>query len=418
MKINPELKSLIPPLTSEEYNGLEQSIIKEGCRDAIVTWQGIIVDGHNRFEICTKHNIEFNTLEKEFESIEQVKDWMDANQLHRRNLTPDQRKIIIGRRYNREKKTHETQNRGNRFTVQGDQFEHPVKTSERLAEENKISAPTVRRYAKEAEEFERIEKEKPELAKEIWHGQTTLKDVKTEQKKEVLAQKKEEYKKQYHNDIVRKPEIYLSDAIDYINKFEDNSIDLIFTDPPYITDIQNIESFVEAWLIPAIAKVKETGRLYICTGAYPREVKAYLDILLAQDKFIVDNPLIWTYRNTLGVTPKMKYNLNYQLIWHLYSESSPELETSITNEMFTVQDINAPDGRQGNRLHTWQKPDELANRLIRHGSKKNDIVVDCFACTGTFLLAASKQNRLAYGCDNDKDNLKIAQERGCNIHGI
>jgi hypothetical protein len=80
--------------------------------------------------------------------------------------------------------------------------------------------------------------------------------------------------------------------------------------------------------------------------------------------------------------------------------------------MFSVQDINAPDGRLGNRLHTWQKPDELANRLIRHGSKKGDLVVDCFACTGTFLIAAAKFDRIAKGCDISEDNLKIAKQRG------
>jgi len=113
----------------------------------------------------------------------------------------------------------------------------------------------------------------------------------------------------------------------------------------------------------------------------------------------------------------MKYNLNYQVIWHLYSDQSKELDTSITNEMFSVQDINAPDGRIGNRLHTWQKPDELANRLIKHSTKKGDLVVDCFACTGTFLIAASKFDCIAKGCDIDAENLNIAKERGCTIIG-
>ena len=109
----------------------------------------------------------------------------------------------------------------------------------------------------------------------------------------------------------------------------------------------------------------------------------------------------------------MKYNLNYQVVLHLYSEDSDELDTSNTNEMFSVQDINAPDGRIGNRFHAWQKPDELARRLIKQGSKEGDLVVDCFACTGTFLIEAAKQGRSAVGCDISHENLLIAEKRGC-----
>jgi len=143
-----------------------------------------------------------------------------------------------------------------------------------------------------------------------------------------------------------------------------------------------------------------------------------MNILLKQNKFIVDNPLIWSYKNTLGITPKMKYNLNYQMVLHLYSDKSQELDTSITNEMFNVMEINAPDGRLGNRYHTWQKPDELGMRLIKHSTKENDKILDCFACTGTFLLMAAKMNRQAMGCEINFENAKIAKERGCTIIGL
>ena len=105
MRIDNEFKNLIPPLQPDEYRQLEENILSEGIRESIITWQGIIIDGHNRFEIAEKHNLIFNTIEKEFADREAVKDWIDKNQLGRRNLTDDQRIIIIGRRYNREKKS-------------------------------------------------------------------------------------------------------------------------------------------------------------------------------------------------------------------------------------------------------------------------------------------------------------------------
>ncbi len=156
-----------------------------------------------------------------------------------------------------------------------------------------------------------------------------------------------------------RPIVYYTDAVSFIDTFEDKSVDLLFTDPPYSTDIEDLDEFIDSWLSPALSKVKDTGRAFICIGAYPIEQYLYLERLLATD-WILDNPLIWTYRNTLGQTPKMKYNLNYQIVMHLYKNTSNPLDNRITKEMFSVQDINAPDGRIGDRYHTWQKPDELA----------------------------------------------------------
>ena len=91
ISIDTEFKNLIPPLTADEYAGLEESILLEGCRDAIVLWGETIIDGHNRYEICTKHGIYFRTVQKEFEDRNAAKLWMMQNQLARRNLNDFQR---------------------------------------------------------------------------------------------------------------------------------------------------------------------------------------------------------------------------------------------------------------------------------------------------------------------------------------
>lgn len=88
MRIDPEFKNLIPPLTAEEFQGLEQSILKDGCRDALVVWNDILIDGHNRYEICMKYGLPFKTIDMEFDSREDAKLWMMQNQLARRNLHP------------------------------------------------------------------------------------------------------------------------------------------------------------------------------------------------------------------------------------------------------------------------------------------------------------------------------------------
>lgn len=86
MKIDAEFQSLIPPLTYEEKKMLEESILNEGCRDAIVLWGDTIIDGHNRYEICTKHGIPFETVSREFENRNEVIEWIIKNQFGRRNL--------------------------------------------------------------------------------------------------------------------------------------------------------------------------------------------------------------------------------------------------------------------------------------------------------------------------------------------
>jgi DNA modification methylase len=419
MKILQELESLIPPLSNEEFKQLERNILEEGIREPLITWNGILIDGHNRYRIAQEHDMNYETLEKEFENINRVKEWMINNQFGRRNLSNYQRSVLalqLEDVFKEKAKENYIQNVGR--PSKSEQISAPIKpieTRQEIAKVANVSHDTIAKVKKiEANAT-------PEVKARLNTGTMSIneayKEIKKEEKIETLEIKKKEYTEQSKSDIKISPEIHCIDAVSYLKTFENNTIDLLITDPPYTTDVKDIKSFTKEWIEVALMKVKQNGRLYICSGAYPDEIQAFIDVLMNQGKFIVDNPLIWTYRNTLGITPKMKYNLNYQLIWHLYSNDSPELDTSITNEMFSVQDINAPDGRLGNRLHTWQKPDELANRLIRHGSKKGDLVVDCFACTGTFLIAAAKFDRIAKGCDISEENLKIAKQRGCTING-
>lgn len=90
--IDPEFKALIPPLPDEEYAALEQSIQQHGCRDALVVWKGILVDGHNRYDICNRLGKTFRTTPLErVDSREGAMAWMVDNQLARRNVNNFQR---------------------------------------------------------------------------------------------------------------------------------------------------------------------------------------------------------------------------------------------------------------------------------------------------------------------------------------
>ncbi len=89
--INEELRAYIDPLTEDEFTALERSLLAEGCRDALVLWGELLVDGHNRYAICQKHDIAFNTMDD-------VHLWMIDNHLGRRSVSDFQRGVLALRK--------------------------------------------------------------------------------------------------------------------------------------------------------------------------------------------------------------------------------------------------------------------------------------------------------------------------------
>ena len=97
--IDEEFKALLPALDTDTYARLEANLLENGCRDSLVVWNGVLIDGHNRYEICTKHGIPFKTVNKEFSSREAALIWIISTQLSRRNLTPAQLSHYRGLHY-------------------------------------------------------------------------------------------------------------------------------------------------------------------------------------------------------------------------------------------------------------------------------------------------------------------------------
>ena len=97
--INEELRSFIDPLTASEHAALERSLLTEGCRDALVLWGDVLIDGHNRYAICRQHNIEFRTVQNtSFATIEDVMLWVIENHLARRSVSDYQRGVLALRK--------------------------------------------------------------------------------------------------------------------------------------------------------------------------------------------------------------------------------------------------------------------------------------------------------------------------------
>ncbi len=169
LTIIPELESLIPPLLDDEFKQLETNLIREGCREPLLVWETaahtvrntddttslfVLIDGHNRYQICTSHGIPYRILMKEFASIEEVRAFMIDNQLGRRNLTPEQTSYLRGQKYLSMKKGS-----GRPTGSSGGK-----RTEEVLAEQFNVSPKTIRT---DAEFAKGLDKTSPALKKEI-----------------------------------------------------------------------------------------------------------------------------------------------------------------------------------------------------------------------------------------------------------
>ena len=172
--IDEEFKSLLPPLDKETFALLEENLLEHGCRDALVIWKGILIDGHNRYEICMMHEIPFNTVEKEFGSREEVLIWIISTQVSRRNLSPIQLSHYRGLHYRADRRIQGT---NNQFVNQGEKRQNVVfqsSTSKRLAEKYRVSHKTIERDAKVAAAIDSIGEASPEAKRKILSGEVSI----------------------------------------------------------------------------------------------------------------------------------------------------------------------------------------------------------------------------------------------------
>ena len=192
LKIDPEFQSQIPPLTDDEFKQLEENILKEGkLISPLIVWNNTLVDGHNRYAILQKHpEIYFSTMPLRFENREEAVAWICKNQLGRRNLTPEQKKFLIGKQYSVEHRKPGG-NGNNQYTattqeaVQEElcQIDTIPPTSaeasirKQIAERNNVSESYVARSEKFMRGVEIMEQMMPGTKEKILSGQFKVRDA-------------------------------------------------------------------------------------------------------------------------------------------------------------------------------------------------------------------------------------------------
>lgn len=180
--IDKEFSLMLPPLSAEERAQLEKSMLAEGCREPMVVWshggQDVLIDGHNRWDICETHKIpgKFQYLtDKQIPSRAAAVEWILANQLARRNLPEDVFAFYLGRLYNGQKASRGGDRKSNR--QRDGLIGNVATTAEKLAKEHGVSTSTVERAGRFAEAVEKAKETDPDIERRVLRGEVGRKDV-------------------------------------------------------------------------------------------------------------------------------------------------------------------------------------------------------------------------------------------------
>ena len=229
-KVDKEFAALIAPLTAEERQQLEANLIAHGCRDALVVWRGLLLDGHNRLEICNRHGLPYDTAEIELPDRESAKLWIEENQIGRRNLTTDQRAAVAYRimqrrvavsKKQRAAKAGASHGSDRNLVVHGASKMGP-RQRERTAREHHISTRKIREIAE-------LAKTDPDIVNRIANAELSLRDA----RESVLERVRQAKIKDALRTHVRGQGIHTGHMNRLFRILDDDSVDLFITDPPW-----------------------------------------------------------------------------------------------------------------------------------------------------------------------------------------
>jgi DNA modification methylase len=406
MKILQELESLIPPLSNEEFKQLERNILEEGIREPLITWNGILIDGHNRYRIAQEHDMNYETLEKEFDNINRVKKWMIHNQFGRRNLSNYQRSVLALQLEDvfREKAK---ENQGNRNDIKQISAESkPIETRQEIAKVANVSHDTIAKVKK----IEAVAT--PEVKARLNTGTMSIneayKEIKKEEKIEETRKEKNEIIKQVES--IEISNVFNGDSINFIDKI-DFKVKCVITDPPYgmnyisnrrtasekdkgISNDENLDLAIETVnkvFTKLYNKMEENSALFCFIGW--KQEKYFIE-LIEDIGFEVKNVLIWN-KNNHG-TGDLIYSF------------APKHERIIYATKGKVKlNYRHPDVLEGSDIrtnHPTSKPIDLLKKLIESTTLQNDIIVDPFAGHGSTGIAAKELNRNYWLCELNYEN--------------
>jgi DNA modification methylase len=442
IQIDPEFRSLIPPLSAEERAGLEEAIAREGCRDPLVVWNGVLIDGHNRHEICTRRGIPFQTVERQFDGRDDVKIWIIDNQLHRRNLPTFaraelalvQEPLIAAKA--KAKQLDEGKRLGGTLNQKSDKG--AFNTNKQVAKAASVSHDTIHKVKK-------IAAKAPEPVKEkLRKGEITINQA-------FVAIKSEERKERRMAELKAKPtsepkstwRIIHGDVVKSLESLPQNSARLIFADPPYNIgfdygdgekadrlDDADYMKWVQAWVGECMRVLTKDGSLWLMIND---EYVAEYAMVLKKIGLDIRNWIIW--HETFGVNCTNKFNRCHRHILYatkddkrfVFNADEPLIRRQSDRQALYDDPRANPDGKllddvwlvprltgtAAERIPEFptQLPIEIPRRIVAAASMPGDTVVDPFNGSGTTGAACIELGRNYIGIEKQKKFVELATLR-------
>ncbi len=405
LSVNPEFRDLIPPLSAEELAQLETNIRADGCRDPLVTWNGTLLDGHNRYAICQKHGIEFRTQAIQLQDEDAAKVWIIRNQFGRRNIT-------LASRCELAEKLAEAlrpKARENQKGFKGNQHTGPlpilakdqatIDTREQAAKEAGVSHGSLAafRFLKANAEPEELAELKRDPNAKLHKVAKTVRERKAKAGRQ--AQRTEAAKNTALDD-----RIIVGDFREHADRIADGSLSLIFTDPPYDREASK--------LLPALAefaeeKLAEGGSLifYLGQTQLPAVINAFLPAFTS-------GPVAGKLRYWWTIACVHSGKSNVMREYGIRNGWKPVLWfVKGTRDDNSVMVSDVMSGGQEKTHHDWQQSQSEAEYWIENLCPKDAIVCDPFLGGGTTGAAAEKLNRKWIGFEIDPETARIASQR-------
>lgn len=400
IKVDSEFKALIPPLQPEEREDLEHAILADGCLDSLKLWNSILLDGHNRLEICDRHKLPYKTSEVSLANRDDAILWIIDNQKGRRNLADIdrialqlKRKDIVARMAKKKRKTTEGR----------------PKLRAQLPSVPKVKVETRKILANAAGVGERTFDAGEMILKAVAAGQVSDQDMQAIRRKEksihrVAKDLKEERQAEKRktnrkaaaaNCTSMNKQVIVGDFRDHADKVPNGSLSLIFTDPPYnrkgLEMLPGLAEFAEQ-------KLAEGGSLLCYVG----QTKLPQAIIALQKSLRYWWTICCLHDGGKNLMREYGIRAGWKPILWFVKETRDDKEDIV---------IDVVSGGEEKDEHEWQQAESEAAYWIQHLTPKDGIVCDPFLGSGTTAIAAISLKRKWIGFEIDPDTAKAATVR-------
>jgi site-specific DNA-methyltransferase (adenine-specific) len=458
LKIDPDFQKLLPILPQETIDGLRKSIQTDGCTDPIIVWkgQGIVIDGHNRLQICTELGIPYAVQEMEFESKEDAAKWIIERQINRRNLNTFQRieaSLMLYGEYFQDlakKNRHEGASRGGK--PKGKSYQDLDKTSKPVHVNVEIAkiAKTNPDYVSRVRSFLKDPDKNKQIIEKLRNEEMSLDSARYARDQGKRFEKRMAFNAQnlpFENGKEVLDTIICADVLDGLRKLPTGKVTLVLTSPPYCVDMNygndyKGEKIIDnrpwpeycRWLKEVFIECKRIlrpgGRCVINIDSirtrdkedrdrcYKRNIAKDIGNIMDEvglnyfDEIAWVKPNINEKKNAWGSWcspshPAIRRNHEQLFIfskdqWELPTETGETGVKTITEEDFlklTWSFWNIHAETNPPFPHPAPFPVDLAEAVLKLLSYKSDWVVDCFSGTATTCVAAVRLNRHYTGID-------------------